>query len=144
MHLNNNCNQRARCAGVKAFSRRSRRRFGWALACIAVAFLTCSAQTGRQSPSPDSDKSAVPTEAPQQVRDQQTPKPAPNDARSEREKQIAEDNAKLLKLATDLKAEVDKTSIDTLSLSVIRKADEIEKLAHSVREKMKQTVGPAK
>ena len=78
------------------------------------------------------------------MRDQQTPNPAPNDARSEREKQIAEDNAKLLRLATDLKAEVDKTSIDTLSLSVIRKADEIEKLAHSVRERMKQSVGPAK
>lgn len=143
MHLNGDCNQWARSANGKASSRR-RRRFGWALAGIAVAFLTCSAQTDRQSPSPKSDKPAVSTEAPQQVRDQQTPNPAPNDARSEREKQIAEDNAKLLRLATDLKAEVDKTSIDTLSLSVIRKADEIEKLAHSVRERMKQSVGPAK
>ena len=46
-------------------------------------------------------------------------------------------------MATDLKAEVDKTTKDTLSLSVIRKADEIEKLAHSVKEKMKLT-GEAK
>jgi hypothetical protein len=52
-------------------------------------------------------------------------------------KQFAEDSAKLLKMATDLKAEVDKTNKDTLSLSVIRKADEIERLARSVREKAK-------
>jgi hypothetical protein len=62
-------------------------------------------------------------------------------ANAERKKQIAEDTAKLLKLATDLKAEVDKTSKDTLSLTVIRKADEIERLAHSVKEKMKLTAG---
>ena len=55
----------------------------------------------------------------------------------ERKRQIADDSARLLKLASDLKAEVDKTSKDTLSLGVIRKAEEIEKLAHSVKEKMK-------
>jgi hypothetical protein len=62
-------------------------------------------------------------------------------ANGERRKQIAEDTAKLFKLAADLKAEVDKTSKDTLSLNVIRQADEIERLAHSVKEKMKLTVG---
>jgi hypothetical protein len=55
----------------------------------------------------------------------------------ERSKQIANDTARLLKLATDLKTEVDKTTKDELSINVIRKADEIEKLAHAVREKMK-------
>ncbi len=44
---------------------------------------------------------------------------------------------KLLSLANELKADVDKSSKDTLSLDVVRKADEIEKLAHSVKEKMK-------
>jgi hypothetical protein len=62
-------------------------------------------------------------------------------ANLERKKQIADDSAKLLKLATELKAEVDKTSKDTLSLNVIRKADEIEKLAHDVKEKMKLSIG---
>jgi hypothetical protein len=62
-------------------------------------------------------------------------------ANAERKKQIADDSAKLLKLATELKSEVDNTSKDTLSLSVIRKADEIEKLAHGVKEKMKLSVG---
>ncbi|MGA2218979.1 MAG: hypothetical protein ABSG51_12875 [Terracidiphilus sp.] len=64
------------------------------------------------------------------------------EANAERKKQIASDSAKLLKLATDLKTEVDKTNKDTLSLNVIRKADEIEKLAHDVKEKMKLSVGP--
>jgi hypothetical protein len=76
------------------------------------------------------------------INTQQTQQQSFDAANAERKKQIAEDSAKLLKLATDLKAEVDKTSKDTLSLNVIRKADEIEKLAHNVKEKMKLTVGP--
>jgi hypothetical protein len=60
---------------------------------------------------------------------------------AERKKQIGDDSAHLLKLANELKAEVDKTDKDTLSIAVIRKADEIEKLAHIVKEKMKLTVG---
>ncbi|MGA9672064.1 MAG: hypothetical protein WBQ94_22825 [Terracidiphilus sp.] len=66
----------------------------------------------------------------------------PEAANAARKKQFADDTAKLLKLATDLKLEVDKTSKDTLSLNVIRKADEIEKLAHDVKERMRLTVGP--
>ena len=71
------------------------------------------------------------------MHDQQSKKANVEAANLERKKQIADDSAKLLKLATDLKAEVDKTSKDTLSLGVIRKAEEIEKLAKSVKEKMK-------
>lgn len=62
-------------------------------------------------------------------------------ANEERKKQLSDDSAKLLTLAMALKAEVDKTNKDTLSLNVIRKADEIEKLARNVKEKMKLTVG---
>jgi hypothetical protein len=71
----------------------------------------------------------------------QTQKQSYEAANAARKKQIAQDSASLLKLATDLKAEVDKTNKDTLSLSVIRKADEIEKLAHNIKEKMKLSVG---
>jgi hypothetical protein len=63
-------------------------------------------------------------------------------ANAERKKQISDDSARLLTLAGDLKSEVDKTSKDTLSLIAIRKADEIEKLARNVKEKMKLTVVP--
>jgi nitric oxide reductase activation protein len=55
----------------------------------------------------------------------------------DRQKQLVADTEKLLNLANELKADVDKSTKDTLSLDVIKKADEIEKLAHSVKEKMK-------
>jgi hypothetical protein len=76
------------------------------------------------------------------MREQQTKQQNFEAANVERKRQLAEDSARLLKLATDLKAEVDKTSKDTLSLIVIRKAEEIERLARNVKEKMKLTVGP--
>ncbi len=55
----------------------------------------------------------------------------------DRQKQLVLDTQKLLALANQLKSDVDKSNKDTLSLDVIRKAEEIEKLAHSVKEKMK-------
>lgn len=58
-------------------------------------------------------------------------------ANRQRQEHLKEDTDKLLKLATQLKAEVDKSNADILSVEVIKKADEIEKLAHSVKEKMK-------
>jgi len=47
--------------------------------------------------------------------------------------EIVDETANLLKLANTLKADVDKTTQDTLSLAVIREAGEIEKLAHKMR-----------
>lgn len=55
----------------------------------------------------------------------------------DRQKRLVADTDKLLALATELKADVDKTNKDMLSVDVVKKADEIEKLAHSVKEKMK-------
>ena len=63
-------------------------------------------------------------------------------ANAERKKKISAESAELLKLATDLKAELDATSKDTLSLSAIRKADSIEKVAKSLKQEMKLTMGP--
>jgi hypothetical protein len=62
-------------------------------------------------------------------------------ANLERQKQIAADTARLVELANELKAQVDKTNQNTMSLDVIRKADAIEKLAKGVKEKMKLTIG---
>jgi hypothetical protein len=56
---------------------------------------------------------------------------------AERQKKLMTDTERLLALANELKTDMDKTNKDTMSLDVIRKADEIEKLAHSVKEKMK-------
>jgi hypothetical protein len=58
-------------------------------------------------------------------------------ANRERQAQLHRDTENLLKLATELKQYVDKSNENTLSLDVVRKAEEIEKLAHSVKEKMK-------
>lgn len=56
---------------------------------------------------------------------------------TDRQKRLVADTEKLLSLATELKQDVDKTDKNTLSVDVIKKADEIEKLAHSVKERMK-------
>ncbi len=58
-------------------------------------------------------------------------------ANQERQAALKRDTDKLLKLATELKESVDKTNESVLSLEVVKKAEEIEKLAHSVKEKMK-------
>ena len=55
----------------------------------------------------------------------------------DRQEQIKRDTDKLLQLATELKSYVDKSSENLLSMEVVRKAEEIEKYAHSVKEKMK-------
>lgn len=57
----------------------------------------------------------------------------------DRVKEIQQDTTKLLDLATELKKSVDAAGDNTLSLEVIRKTDEIEKLAKKVRDKMKET-----
>jgi hypothetical protein len=55
----------------------------------------------------------------------------------DRQKRLVADTDKLLTLATDLKEQVDKSTKDTLSVDVIKKADEIEKLAHNMKDQMK-------
>ncbi len=81
-----------------------------------------------------------------------TPRPSPEDqprlrmeremakkANQERQADLKRDTEKLLKLATELKEYVDKTNEGMLSVDVVKKAEEIEKLAHSVKGKMKGT-----
>ncbi len=58
-------------------------------------------------------------------------------ANRDRQAQLQRDTDNLLKLANELKQYVEKSNENTLSLDVVKKAEEIEKLAHSVKEKMK-------
>lgn len=58
-------------------------------------------------------------------------------AAKERVAALKNDTDKLLKLSVELKSYVDKSDENVLSLTVIKKADEIEKLAKSVKDKMK-------
>jgi hypothetical protein len=55
----------------------------------------------------------------------------------QRHENLKRDTDKLVKLSNELKQYVDKSNENMLSLDVIKKAEEIEKLAHSVKEKMK-------
>lgn len=58
-------------------------------------------------------------------------------ANLQRQADLKRDTEKLLKLSTELKEYVDKTNENVMSLNVIKKAEEIEKLAHSVKVKMR-------
>ncbi len=122
--LHNPCgdrpNSRARARTARA---------GGAFVLGAVALLAGTAKAGQQPASASAEKPHIASSA------DSTP-----DAGS-RKRQLSDDSSRLLALAIALKAEVDKTSKDTLSLNVIRKADEIEKLAHNVKAKTKLTAG---
>jgi hypothetical protein len=134
--------------GVKLLRGPIRRWIRGAAGLAIVATLMGVSQTPQQS-SPNADKPYPAPEANRlpdkgglmQLHDGQSQKQQFETANTERKKQIEDDTAKLLELATELKAEVDKTSKDTLSINVIRKAESIEKLAKGVKDKMKLTAG---
>jgi type VI protein secretion system component VasF len=121
---------------------------------VFAATLTCVALDGHPTQAPAAPASATPqnlstagtkppadSSANAQAKELD-PQPQPP-ADSQRRKQISAESMQLLAMAVELKAEVDKTNKDTLSLKVIRKADAIEKLAKAVKEKMKQNSGPS-
>lgn len=60
---------------------------------------------------------------------------------AERQKSLVTDTARLLKLATGLKAEIQASNSDELSVAEMREVNEIEKLAHNVRQKMSLAIG---
>ncbi len=62
-------------------------------------------------------------------------------ANIERKRQIDQDTAILLRLAASLNAEMAKAAGQQLPPIALREIDEIEHLAHNVKEKMKLTVG---
>ncbi len=55
----------------------------------------------------------------------------------QRYQDIRHDTQRLVALANELKQDVDQAGEQTLSLAVVKKADEIEKLAKSVKQRMK-------
>ncbi len=84
--------------------------------------------------------------APPQSREEQPPrdptlekmqKTAEKQRNEQRQSDLKRDTDQLFKLASELKKSVDSSNEHVLSLEVIRKSEAIEKLAKSVREKMK-------
>jgi len=152
MNFGKNLQNSKRCADGQPYPLSPKMRWGRTCASLAfVAAFTCIAQEkgtidGAFRPEKVLQQSPVNSlpdpNAQMENRDKQVKQRNFDAANAERKKQIADDSTKLLTMALALKTEVDKTTKDTLSLNVIRRAEEIEKLAHNVKEKMKLTVGP--
>jgi hypothetical protein len=100
--------------------------------------LALGVSTRAQNPKfpPMPEPQAQPT-SPEDVAKSKLERDMAKKANQERQAQLKRDTEKLLKLATELKDYVDKTNENVLSFDVVKKAEEIEKLAHSVKEKMK-------
>lgn len=110
----------------------SRRKFiGWA---VPAAILTAALRGLGQQSVPPPKYPPPPRGFPRDTRQDPIPAPDPNAVLKANQKNIKRDIQKLLELAQDLKTEVDKTdSAEILNLSLVHKAEEIEKLAHQIR-----------
>ena len=107
----------------------------WSLSLPLFLVLTiCSPAQSRRLP-PSGDPTEKPAD-PDEMRDRLASDMAKK-ANEERQAALKSDTEKLLKLANELKEYVDKTNEHVLSLEVIKKAEEIEKLAKSIKEKMR-------
>lgn len=108
----------------------------------AAALVVCLSLSGwaQQAGNPD-HTAPEPGSAPKQAQPTSAGKDSGKASATDSKRQMADDAARLLQMATELKAEVDKTNKDTLSLKVIRDAESIEKLAKGVRQQLKQTGG---
>jgi hypothetical protein len=110
------------------------------LVCVAVLVGGCLIVRGASNPvsgSTPQAQAASDQPVPATMTESQKKKA---EVEQKRKKEIEADTAKLLELANELKVEMDKSSKDMLSLTVVRKADEIEKLARKVRQEMKSSM----
>jgi hypothetical protein len=113
---------------------KSRRTFLGELLTAGLASGLTGELTPGQNPSLLQDKKTTPETTPENP----LAPPAERRMLEENEKDIKKKVEKLYDLATELKAEVDKTdSSKVLSLNLIRKAEEIEKLARDIKNRSK-------
>lgn len=101
-----------------------------ALLLAIVAGLAGFSQQGNKVQAAQAPSNTVPSKPAQPSGSQQEEEgKAPAGMQPELHAQMAE----LLRLANQLQTDVGKTNKDTLSLSVVREADEIEKLTHAMK-----------
>ncbi len=120
-----------------------RRKAWWCVAALVAAMGAAGAGgiQGHAQPPATAAASATPGHPAQAVAAGQPAKLGKTSGIMEqRREQIDDECADLLKMATTLKAEVDKTTKDELSLAVVRQADRIEKLARTVKDTMQPVV----
>ena len=118
----------------------SSRRLLHSLIFATLAVSTCAIARAQASQSAKTPSAVTTTQQP-------TPAPHPSDTAAAtakpqspeelRQAQLIADTNKLYQMAQELQAEVAKSNKDTLSLAVIKKAGEVEALARSLKERMK-------
>jgi len=79
-----------------------------------------------------------PTQNAATVQSPQPAAPGKPTAKDARDAKIAADAEKLYQMALDLKVEVDKSNKDTVSLTVAKRAAELEKLAKALKQEMRE------
>jgi hypothetical protein len=115
----------------------ARRRFLTVLAAAGTLLVLRSENLGGQAK--PSGRPPAPDPTPESDSPLPTPGKSPTKAILEaNEKDIKKNIEKLYQLATDLKVEIEKTdSSQVLSLAMVKKAEEIEKLAHEIKTRAK-------
>ena len=105
-----------------------------------MTMLAVGIPTGLMTLAPDAQVRAQRRPAPQQPKDDDpnAPKPDPKLLLEANQREMRKNVEKLYDLASELKAEVEKTdSVQVLSLGMVRKAEEIERLAKEIRNRAK-------
>ena len=104
---------------------------------VSLYGVGCAAQMGAPPPDATGTQQRDRDRDREDVWTQQQKRDMVKKQNEKRQEDIKKDTDQLLDLATQLKQYVDKTNEDIISLDVIKKAEQIEKLAKSVKEKMK-------
>ncbi len=107
------------------------------LVMLALMSATCpaSAQMPRLPPSISQGPGGnVPTTSGDEIQKQQA-----QAANLQRQIEIKRDTEKMFQLTSELKDDLEKASPGVMSVDALKKAEQIEKLAHSVKSKMKQS-----
>lgn len=113
-------------------------RFKFEVAALSLLLLTLAPPPLASAGNPSQSQPAhAPFAVPEDPDRQALEKKMVKKANQERQAQLRRDTEHLFRLSSELKQYVDKSSENTLSLEVIKKAEEIERLARSVKEKMK-------
>jgi hypothetical protein len=117
----------------------NRRKFLAVLAGAGTPLALFARRLTAQVPAPAPGQNPRPTDSPD-ARDPEQPlaKSATKAILEANEKDIKKNVEKLYALASELKTEVEKTdSVQVLSLGLVKKAEEIEKLAHEIKSRAK-------
>jgi hypothetical protein len=102
---------------------------------LCSALTLCLSAASAQQGSPGSTDKSGEAGNPKPAGTQSDSAKTPLTAEEKKHADLLADTEKLYKLTQELKAEVAKSNKDTLSVSVVKKAQEVERLAKSIKER---------